>query len=279
MRFLSFNIRYDNPADGPDAWPHRAAAVAELIARLRPDAFGLQEALRHQVDQLARALHEVHALDYDWRGVGRDDGGASGEHNPVFFRPSALTLHDSGTFWLSDTPDSPGSCLPGAAFPRICTWAKLQADGDKPFFFFNTHFDYTTEAVRTASADRILGQIPSIAGLYPSVLLGDLNSAPGSTTWHRLAKSFFADTREAARALPEDRRPHADVGTFTGFRDAATAGRVLPGEDTIDAVFLSGFALRRFEVRLDVRPDNGRCLSDHRAIQVDATIGHGGDGP
>ena len=47
MRFLSFNIRYDNPADGPDAWPHRISAVADLLARYRPDAFGLQEAKRH----------------------------------------------------------------------------------------------------------------------------------------------------------------------------------------------------------------------------------------
>ena len=109
MRFLSFNIRYDNPADGLDAWHHRVSSVADLVARYRPDAVGLQEAKKNQSEDLAHVLGSLPNLDYAWLGVGRDDGRDGGEHNPIFYRRSALALEVSGTFWLSDTPEQPGS--------------------------------------------------------------------------------------------------------------------------------------------------------------------------
>ena len=31
VRVMSFNIRYDNPNDGDDAWPHRRDGVADMI--------------------------------------------------------------------------------------------------------------------------------------------------------------------------------------------------------------------------------------------------------
>lgn len=265
MRFVSFNIRYDNPADGPDAWPHRASAVAGLLAARAPDVFGLQEALRNQIDDVQRALGDA----YEKVGVGRE-GGGEGEQNPIFFRAD-LTLRDGGTFWLSDTPAQPGSRFAGSAFPRICTWVRLQRGEGKPFYFFNTHFDYQSEAVQKQSAELLLTQIPKIAGLYPSVLVGDLNCTPSSVVRRRLATSFFQDTSDLAARLPPDRRPNAAAGTFTGFRDAGRAAEVLPGGETIDYVFLSGFALERREVCLDVRPD-GRCISDHRALIIDARM-------
>ena len=272
MRFLSFNIRYDNPADGLDAWPHRISAVADLLARYRPDAFGLQEAKRHQILDLQRALGRVHDLDYAWIGVGRDDGREGGEHNPIFYRRSVLDLHESGTFWLSDTPDQPGSRFEGSPFPRICTGCRFQRAGEKPFFFFNTHFDYLSSTVQEKSAALLLARVPTIAGLYPAVLLGDFNCTPNSAALRLLASSFFQDAREAAAALPADRNVNARAGTFTDFRSPYEAAVVLSGEATVDHAFTSGFRIERREISLDVRKDNGRCISDHRALVIDASI-------
>ena len=53
MRVMTFNVRYDNPQDGADAWPHRRGHVASLIAFHDPDVIGLQEVLLHQRDHLA----------------------------------------------------------------------------------------------------------------------------------------------------------------------------------------------------------------------------------
>ena len=272
MRFLSFNIRYDNPADGLDAWPHRISAVADLIARYRPDAFGLQEAKKHQIEDLARALGGSPDLDYAWIGVGRDDGREGGEHNPVFYRRSALTLEESGTFWLSDTPDQPGSRFAETPLPRICTWGRLRRSGAKPFYFFNTHFDYRSTTAQEKSAALLLARIPILAGLYPSVLLGDFNCAPSSVACRLLASTFFEDAREAAAALPAELNVNAGAGTFTDFRSPAEAAVVLPGEELVDHAFTSGFRIERREISLDVREDNGRSISDHRALVVDASI-------
>lgn len=272
MRFLSFNIRYDNPADGLDAWPHRISAVADLIARYRPDVFGLQEAKKHQIEDLERALGSVPDLGYAWVGVGRDHGRGGGEHNPIFYRRSVLDLQESGTFWLSDSPDQPGSRFEGAKLPRICTWGRLQRAGEKPFLFFTTHFDYLSSTVQEKSAAVLLARVPILAGLYPAVLVGDLNCTSSSAAHRILAASFFQDTSEAAAALPADHHLNAHAGTFTDFRSPAEAAAVLPGEETIDHVFTSGFRLERREISLDVRKDNGRSISDHRALVIDASI-------
>jgi len=43
VRVMTFNIRYNNPADGQDAWPHRTEMVSDII-REHADIAGLQEA-------------------------------------------------------------------------------------------------------------------------------------------------------------------------------------------------------------------------------------------
>ena len=76
------------------------AAVAELLRMHAPDIFGIQEALPHQISELAAALP-----DYAWFGVGREaDGG--GEGVPVYYRKDRFTLLQSATFWLSEIPGS-----------------------------------------------------------------------------------------------------------------------------------------------------------------------------
>lgn len=50
---MSYNIRYNNPDDGINAWPNRKDNVAEMIGpKYRPDIVGLQEVLKDQLDDL-----------------------------------------------------------------------------------------------------------------------------------------------------------------------------------------------------------------------------------
>jgi len=117
LTVMSYNIRYDNPADGINAWPHRTDAVAEMSGpRYGTDIAGLQEALRHQIDQLQDRLP-----DYRWVGVGRDDGLDRGEFSPIFYHTDRLQLLATNTFWLSETPDIPRSRSWDAAITRIVT--------------------------------------------------------------------------------------------------------------------------------------------------------------
>ncbi len=78
IRVMSFNIRYNTPADSANAWPHRKDMVASMMRFHRADLTGVQEALKDQMDDLANLLPE-----FGWMGVGRDDGKEAGEYSAI----------------------------------------------------------------------------------------------------------------------------------------------------------------------------------------------------
>jgi hypothetical protein len=88
LRVMTFNIRYDNPADGEDAWPKRRAKAASMIRFHGADVVGLQEALRGQIADLEAALPEL-----GWFGAGRS-AARDGEHCAVLFRRDRLDVLD-----------------------------------------------------------------------------------------------------------------------------------------------------------------------------------------
>lgn len=112
---ISFNIRYNNPADGEHAWPLRKERVASLLRFHQADLIGMQEVLQGQLEDLRALLPE-----YAWVGVGRDDGKNAGEFSPIFYRASRFEVLDSGTFWLSETPELVASKSWDAAPPITC---------------------------------------------------------------------------------------------------------------------------------------------------------------
>ena len=111
---MTFNIRTSNGRDGDNAWPNRKALVAETIERFAPHVVGLQEALNDQVEHLASALP-----DYRWFGIDRGLNGGQGlsEYTPIFYRHAELSPVESGTFWLSSTPDTPAGRAFAGGFP------------------------------------------------------------------------------------------------------------------------------------------------------------------
>ncbi|MDZ7362247.1 MAG: hypothetical protein ONB46_16235 [candidate division KSB1 bacterium] len=98
LNVMSFNIRYNNPDDGANAWPDRKDLVAGVIRFHQADLIGVQEALKDQMNDLAQLLPEFGAI-----GVGRDDGGENEKINftrcetRVMFRCRRLTAR-AGVF-------------------------------------------------------------------------------------------------------------------------------------------------------------------------------------
>lgn len=111
LRVMTFNIRYDNPADGEDGWASRRAKVASMVRFHGADVVGVQEALPNQLADLAAALPQL-----GWFGSGRS-AARDGEHCAVFFRRDRLEVLAQGTFWLSPTPEVAGSRGWDAALP------------------------------------------------------------------------------------------------------------------------------------------------------------------
>jgi endonuclease/exonuclease/phosphatase family metal-dependent hydrolase len=258
LKTMSVNIRYDNPDDGPDAWPHRRAWLAQTINSQAPDVLGMQEVLLHQAEFLSAALPE-----HDWYGVGRDDGAQAGEFTPIFFRKDRFAEIDHGTFWLSDTPEKAGSLGWDAGLPRICSWVGLrEIETGKEIYVFTTHLDYYGEQSRLESATLIRRRIAKIAGEEPWILLGDFNAPPGSDTWHKITDPGDGLARAIDSYTVSATAPKGPESTWNGF-DAIEPGR------RIDYVFTSeNVKTLEFEILIDER--GGRFSSDH--LPVIATL-------
>ncbi|MBL8189887.1 MAG: endonuclease/exonuclease/phosphatase family protein, partial [Acidobacteria bacterium] len=138
VRVMSYNIRYGTANDGENHWEKRKDFLIETIKAFNPDLLGTQETLGFQRDFLAEKLSGYEAL-----GVGRDDGKEKGEMTALYFKRSRFEKLDGGHFWLSETPDVPGSKSWDTSLTRMVSWVKLRdklQPKAKPIMFFNTHF-------------------------------------------------------------------------------------------------------------------------------------------
>lgn len=221
INVASYNLRYNNPADGPNAWPARRDMVKALIRYHAFDIVGTQEGLADQVADLARLEEFGHV------GVGRDDGKRAGEHSAIFFRKSRFTLLDKGDFWLSETPDRPSRGWDATCCNRLVSWARLrERSSGRALFVFSAHFDHEGQVARRASADLLLEKVAAIAGAAPAIVVGDFNSTPDTPQMQKMAKAM-RDAYQVSQAPP-----YGPTGTYNGFRLDA------PLLDRIDYIFV-----------------------------------------
>lgn len=211
LRVMTFNVRV--PVDtGMNAWASRRDLMVKVIEAAHPDVLGTQELTEEQGEYLA-----AHLPGYAWFGQGRD-GGTKGEHMGVFYRTDRLKLERSGDFWLSDTPDVPGSKTWGQPYPRMVTWARFYLrDGGGSFDYFNTHFPYRLEDVRARmlSADEILQRIGKLPPGTRVILTGDFNSAPDTPVHAKLIRNLHDAWMTAASRTGPAKTFH----NFTGKPD------------------------------------------------------------
>ena len=173
LRWGTFNIRLKTPVDDKEGfgWDVRRDRVADYIRKKNLDVVGLQEVLHVQLEDLLERLPQ-----YDYVGVGRTDGATKGEYSPIFFRRDKFEVLEKGNFWLSETPDVPGSVGWDAALERIASYAKLKDKrSGKVFMAVNTHFDHVGVKARRESAKLIMKKIQEIVGDRPAVVTGDFN--------------------------------------------------------------------------------------------------------
>lgn len=173
-KVMTYNIRNSNANDGVNKWNLRRENLVGLIKKVDPDILGTQEVLLNQLTYLKKSLS-----DYESFGAGRNDGKHKGEHSALFFKRNKYELLNGGNFWLSETPQVPGSKSWDAAITRICSWIQLK---DKTtgtiFFVFNTHFDHKGKQARRNSATLIRHTVDSLAGSSPVIVMGDFNLEP-----------------------------------------------------------------------------------------------------
>ncbi|MDR1398536.1 MAG: endonuclease/exonuclease/phosphatase family protein [Treponema sp.] len=252
---MSFNVRTDTSYDKELQWQYRRDVVAWVIDGI--DIAGLQEVQFNQLADLRSCLGNYHYI-----GVGRDDGREAGEFCPIFYRKDRFTVRHSGHFWLSATPDTPGSKGWDGGCVRIATWGVFNDHSNqRDVLFLNTHLDHAgAEAQREGGlllAER-LGALSAQFSSLPVIVSGDFNLEPDSPVIRRLLNPTnplpLLDTRESAS------RKENVGGTYHNFGALATSERLL-----IDYIFVSQ-NIQTLEYRMLSDKYNGVIYSDHAAI-------------
>ena len=194
-----------------------------MLNDVKPDVFGVQEALDFQVEFISEMVR-----DYKGYGVGREDGKHDGEHMAIFWNKKTIKMIKSGTFWLSETPEKPSMGWDAACY-RTATWALMKdKKTGKKFYFVNTHLDHVGREAQKNGLKLIVDRIASINPEgYPMVLTGDFNVRPSNDCLVDLDK-IMTSTRKIAKKTD-------NKGTFNGWR-TDREGRV------IDYIYMSGFS-------------------------------------
>ncbi|MAI74490.1 MAG: endonuclease [Rhodopirellula sp.] len=234
---MSFNIRNGRANDGDNSWKNRKQFAADVIRNGKLDVVGLQEAFRFQLDDLRKQLP-----DFKEVGEGRD-GGKQGEYCAILYRGDRFTALDSGTFWLSDTPEVKSRHW-GNRYLRICTWVRLkEKNANQCFYVYNTHFDHQSQNARLKSAQLIAQRINDRSHRDPFILTGDFNADEDNPVILYI-KGQEPSLPNCPIALVDTFRIlHADatsVGTGGGFEGRADGKKidyifVQPGTEVITA--------------------------------------------
>ncbi|MGV3695914.1 endonuclease/exonuclease/phosphatase family protein [Flavobacterium sp.] len=253
LKLITYNIRLDVASDGENAWPNRKEYWASQMKFYEPDIFGIQEALPHQVTDIAAMLPE-----YGYVGAGRD-GDGKGESSNIFFKKNRFRVLQQNTFWLSETPDVISRGW-DAALNRVCTYALFKdAETTHTFWVFNTHLDHMGELARTNSIKLILSKITELnAQNHPVFLMGDFNSEPTEQRIIDLKKQMD-DSHDCSES-----KPFGPSGTFNGFKyNEAVTKR-------IDYIFLSQksrWKVKKYAVLSDSK--DLKYPSDHLPVYIE----------
>jgi endonuclease/exonuclease/phosphatase family metal-dependent hydrolase len=263
LRVMTFNIRYGTAPDGRDAWASRGELAIRVIRSFDPIILGLQEALRFQLDEIEAASPHFGEV-----GVGRDDGGTAGEYAAILYDRRRLTPLDQGTFWLSDTPDAPGSMTWGNRFPRIATWARFSERSEgATFYVFNTHWDHESQPSRERGAQLIRERLATrTAPEDPVLVMGDFNSGEDNAAFDALTASRRGapDADRLADSFRLVRPMEKGVGTYHAFKGDRSGAKV-------DAVLVSS-QWQVLDADIIHLNDNDRYPSDHFPVTATLTL-------
>jgi endonuclease/exonuclease/phosphatase family metal-dependent hydrolase len=167
------------------------------------------------------------------------------------------------TFWLSNTPEIPGSMGWGASLPRIVTWMELvDKNSHEHFFYFNTHFANDSDSARIMSSKILLKEVGKIAEGFPFIITGDFNMLPTSTGYAILTGPDESVPLLKDSYVISEKRPLGPSYTFNGFSDK-------PGRGRVDYIFVKN-SMRVLDHRTLIKKDHGIYISDH--WPVEATI-------
>ena len=280
IRVLTFNIRLSYGEIGqPEEWKNRRPGAAELIKRGDYDFVGIQEAI---LAPTRPELSQVDDLKADLPGYGmvfrsRDVSAERGEGTPLLYNKSRWMLDESecGVFWLSRTPDKPGSKLLDAECPRTVCWGRfIRLENGKPtdkaVYFYNTHLDHVGLKARLEGA-MILADFIAKRKHNDSVFVtGDMNCPKDSPAMRYLAgerivttihgKQYDVVSSIKLQDVHAVLHPNTDEQTYHAWGQGNFNKR-------IDFIWASP-SFKPVSSRVITEKFNGLFLSDHHPVEA-----------
>ncbi|MEN3324984.1 endonuclease/exonuclease/phosphatase family protein [Mariniflexile soesokkakense] len=256
LSVMTYNIKLDYPKEGVNSWANRKDFFISQLKFYEPDVLGVQEAMPNQMKDIDSLL-----ADYDFVGVGRDDGKESGEFSAIFYKEAQFKVLKSATFWLSQTPENVSMGW-DAVCNRVCTYALFQNKSTKKtFWVFNTHFDHIGVEAKKHSAALIIKKMQELnTKNFPVILMGDFNMEETHENIQFITNSL-RDSKTAAKNV------FGPIGTFNNFEFNKPVTR------RIDFIFLSADIN---VIKYAVLSDSKDCHypSDHLPVYVEISINY-----
>ena len=261
---MSFNVKTGGSLS-------KSGVVTGTIRDANPDVFGVQEADVLWMTSLRSEFKN------DYTIVGESSG--SGETCAVFYRTSMFTCLESGTKWLSNTPDkesaysyTEGGTTYTENYKRVMTYVVLQRkDNGAKFLYVNTHLDNNgsnshevAEKIREGEVHnmmKIINGITSRRGNIPVIVNGDFNVVP----FTRLAYNAMTGTY----GYLDSSRIAKEGGPSTTFTESSDENSGI----ILDYIFVSP-NLKGYVETYYVCPAkrDGKWVSDHNAIVAKIAI-------
>jgi endonuclease/exonuclease/phosphatase family metal-dependent hydrolase len=244
IKVITFNLRIAVKVDGVNYFDYRLPRIIEFLKAEKPDVVGFQEVNAHMKELLNQNID-----DYVLIGCGREKD-YNGESALIGYRKDKFELLKFENFWLSATPDVPGSRygFDQSSCPRITSAALLKSrSGGSPFWFVNTHLDHEGKMARLFGAMQIMQFMSSKK--EPSILTGDFNAGPDSPAIKLLCENKDYPMTDCTAELG---------GTFHAYSSTLHC--------RIDYIFTSLKCDISQSVVYPDEPVDGVYMSDHRPV-------------
>lgn len=248
LRVMTFNVCGWN-------YKNLKHLAAKTIFTYNPDIVGLQECTYDCYKGFAKDLP-----GYSFVGVGRENGKLdknSGESCGILFKTDKFTLVDSGTFWLSETPETPSKGWDGD-YIRICTWVILKSnETGEEFAHVNTHLENIDDGTGMEALKKGTQMVLDKALSFdmPVIMTGDYNFEKETEYYNMVTVAGFRDAQDAAQNT-------MDGYTFHGLEETDPPQH-------IDYIFVNDLIPTVVTYKLVEDTIDGKYPSDHYPIYVD----------
>lgn len=236
LTVCSFYTGNDFDKMSAELWEERRSNIESLVDTYQFDIVAMQEVNFDRFYSLKETLTDFNHVIGD--AEGRSD---IEELAPIFYNADKFLLLSKSQFWLSETPDMPGSKSWGAIYPRITTWVKLQNKiSGHIFFVFNTHFCHLNEDAQMKSSVLLLKKINEIAGDAPVIVTGNFNAHLNSPVELLLTSNWdrFHSLQNSARLVKQKKQ---------AARNHRQSKRFVPNRHTDHILVNSYFNVKAFK--------------------------------